>query len=710
MKTILILILFISSLSLQAQVLISGNVVDEKGEPVPGVNIYIENTYDGASSDSLGSFRFKTTEKGVQKLAATFIGYQKWVKEINLDTPADFRIILKESINTIDAVTITAGSFAAGDNKRAAVMEPLDVYTTASATGDIMGAMRTMPGTQAGADDGRLMVRGGDAYETHTFIDGLVTAKPYFSKTPDIATRGRFAPSLFSGVVFNSGGYSAEYGQALSSVLILNSNDMATEDVTGISVMIFGGELNRTKRWKNSSLSLNGSYMNFAPYREVFKSSLDWEKPVESGGVSMIVRQKDKSGGMWKGYINGDFGRMGYRVSEGNDGTGTIKIANNGENYYSNFTYRNKFSEKKAYRIGLSATYDHTKFLVGNKQIEDFWGNTEARFTVVHDLKEGMKITCGMSGTFDLYRQKITVDPETTYEPDFDELLSAGFVETEVMFTKNLAIRPGLRAEYSAILNKMNIAPRVAFAVNTWKDAQLSAAFGLYHQTPQKDYLKVVSNLDFEKATHYILSFQSGKMDERLFRTEVYYKTYRDLITYTGNEYYPVNISNSGNGYATGIDVFWRDQESLPGFDYWITYSFIDTERKYKYYPEKVTPDFISKHNFSVVGKYWLAKISTQVGMAYTYASGRPYNDPNSIKFMDKMAKAYSDLSLNLSHVFYIGNQYSVLYCSVSNVLGRDNIFGYRPTGYADAQGNYTMIPVKQDLKRMVFIGLFLNI
>jgi len=69
----------------------------------------------------------------------------------------------------------------------------------------------------------------------------------------------------------------------------------------------------------------------------------------------------------------------------------------------------------------------------------------------------------------------------------------------------------------------------------------------------------------------------------------------------------------------------------------------------------------------------------------------------------------YSDLSLNFSHIFYIGNQYSVLYCSVNNVLGNNNVLSYRPSGIADARGNYSLIPVKRNLKRMVFIGLFLN-
>jgi hypothetical protein len=216
--------------------------------------------------------------------------------------------------------------------------------------------------------------------------------------------------------------------------------------------------------------------------------------------------------------------------------------------------------------------------------------------------------------------------------------------------------------------------------------------------------------LNFEKATHYILSYQFGNVSERLFRAEAYYKSYTNLVTWQYGEYgLPVNLKNDGSGYAGGIDIFWRDQKSIKGFDYWVTYSYVDTKRKYQNYPVKATPYFISDHTFSVVGKYWLSKINTQVGMSYTAASGRPYNNPNASVFNGERTEMYSDLSLNFSHVFYIGNQYSVLYCSVNNVLGHDNVLSYRPSGIADAQGNYDLIPVKRDLKRMVFVGLFLN-
>ncbi len=707
MKTILFFFLAFFSFFAEAQTLISGSVKSENGEPLPGVNIYLENTYDGASSDETGNFSFTTEETGPFNLKATFIGYKSWQKEVDLSEDIQVEIVLAESVNTLDAVTITAGSFAASDESRASVMQPLDVYTTPTANGDVMAAMRTMPGTQAATDDGRLLVRGGDAYETQTYIDGLIAAKPYYSKTPDIATRGRFAPSLFSGVNFNSGGYSAEYGQALSSVLVLNSNDLAEDDNNGISVMSIGGELNKTKRWVNSSLMLSGGYTNLSVYDKLFNSAVDWEKPVQSVNGTAVFRQKTNSRGLFKAYVTADWGDLSYFVPNGNE---TMRISNGGTTVYSNFFYRDCLSEKTCYNAGVSSTFQNNKTGIDLDDVNTNELNVESRFSVIHDVSEGVKITWGLNDTYNKYNLDYLLNEGEKYNLNFNDNLVGGFVESEIKFSKNLAIRPGLRSEYSSVINRWNLAPRFALAFKTGKNAQISGAWGLYHQTPQAEYLRWTTQLQFEKAIHYILSYQSGDVEKRLFRAEAYYKTYSNLITYQAeNEYNISDIKNSGSGYAGGVDIFWRDRETIKGFDYWVTYSYIDTKRKYQDYPEKATPYFISKHNFSIVGKYWVSKITTQFGASFSAASGRPYNDLNSTAFMNEKTKPYSDLSLNMSHVFYIGNQYSVLYCSVNNVLGNNNVLTYRPAGFSEAQGNYTMIPVKRDLKRMVFIGLFLN-
>ncbi len=702
-------ILILSKITFGQTTTIKGTVTTKKGEPLPGVNIFIEGTYDGAGSDADGIFKFNTQETGTKTLKATFIGFKPWQQEIELKNTINIIIEMTESVNTLDAVTITAGSFTADDENRASIMKPLDVYTTPSANGDIMAAMRTMPGTQAAEDDGRLMVRGGDAYETQTYIDGLIAAKPYYSKTPDVATRGRFTPSLFSGVMFNSGGYSAEYGQALSSVLVLNSNDLAEDNNTGLSLMSIGAEASQTNRWTNASLSLSGGYTNMSVYDKIFNSNVDWKKPVESFNGTAIYRKRTNSSGMIKAYTTSNYGDLSYFVPTGTNNK-IILISNRGLTTYSNLSYRDCFSEKSCYKVGVSFTSQNNKTGLGDDKINTREHNIETRFNVVHNVSDGVKITWGANDTYSSYYQDYLENAGSDYDGQFSDNLIGGFTESEIKFTKNLAIRPGIRGEYSSVINRFNFAPRFSIALKTNKEGQISGAWGMYYQTPQADYLKLSTNLEFERAMHYILSYQVGNVSDRLFRAEAYYKNYRDLITWQYNEngLYE-NLTNDGNGYACGIDIFWRDQKSIKGFDYWITYSYIDTKRKYKNYPVEAPPNFISNHTFSIVGKYWVSKINTQFGTSFTAASGKPYNDPSTNIFNDKQTKPYSDLSLNFSHVFYIGKQYSVLYCSVNNVLGNDNILSYRSTEIGDAEGNYSLIPVKRDMKRFVFIGLFLN-
>ena len=98
-------------------------------------------------------------------------------------------------------------------------------------------ALSTLPGTQKIGETEGLFVRGGSASETKTVIDEMVVENPFFSSVPDIPSRGRFSPMLFKGTFFSTGGYSAQYGQALSSVLVLKTQDLAPKTQTAISLM-----------------------------------------------------------------------------------------------------------------------------------------------------------------------------------------------------------------------------------------------------------------------------------------------------------------------------------------------------------------------------------------------------------------------------------------------------------------------------------------
>ena len=136
------------------------------------------------------------------------------------------------------------------------------------------------------------------------------------------------------------------------------------------------------------------------------------------------------------------------------------------------------------------------------------------------------------------------------------------FLESEIKVSPKLAFRLGARAEYSSFLDEMSVLPRLSAAYKTGSSSQISVAWGKYKQKPVVEVLRFAPSLDSERSDHYILNFQYRK-NSRTFRVETYLKHYDHLVKY--QDLYsmePADYSNTGDGYAGGLDLFWRDSKS----------------------------------------------------------------------------------------------------------------------------------------------------
>ena len=352
-----------------AQTEITGIVVDAKNQPIEGANVYLEGTYDGATSLENGSFAFTTEETGEQTLIISFLSYETFQQKADVSSFSNVTIKLRDDVNSLDTVVISAGTFEAGDNSKVSVLKPLDVVTTASALGDFVGALQTLPGTSTVAEDGRLFVRGGDANETQIFIDGIRVFTPFTPTTNNIPTRGRYSPFLFDGITFSTGGYSAEFGQALSSVLLLNTIEEPDQEKTDIGIMSVGLALGHTEKWEKSSLSVNGSYINLAPYIAIFPDRNDWDKPFYGGSGEAVFRRKFNSG-MLKLYTAFDTGGFALTQEDINFPEGVYTKLNN-NNLYFNGSYRGMLTDTWSIFGGMSYTYAKTDVQFINDDIKD---------------------------------------------------------------------------------------------------------------------------------------------------------------------------------------------------------------------------------------------------------------------------------------------------------------------------------------------------
>jgi hypothetical protein len=293
---------------------------------------------------------------------------------------------------------------------------------------------------------------------------------------------------------------------------------------------------------------------------------------------------------------------------------------------------------------------------------------------------------------------------------ELDDLTPSLFIESEWKISAYLALRAGMRAEYSTLLREPGWLPRLSAAYKTGTYSQFSLAWGKYRQKPENEYLQFNPGLSYEQADHYILNFQYRKQ-RRTFRVEGYLKQYDNLVKYT-SAYSPLasDYSNSGYGSAQGIDIFWRDSESLQGSDYWISYSFLNTSRDYRDYPESVTPPFASAHNLSIVYKRFFTRLHTLGGITYSFASARPYNDMNTPGFMEGRTRPYHDISLNLTYLTTLFNRDCILHLNVTNLLGFNNIYGYRYAATPDENGIYPSQPIVPATGTMAIFLIMLSL
>jgi len=704
MKTIIALfILSIATIHLAAgQATVQGSVTDESGNPVIGANVYIKDSYDGASSDLNGAFSFKTSEEGLQMLIVTFVGYEKHQAEINLDDNSlNLNIQLKEAINRLDAVVISAGSFSAGDESNREVLETLDIVTTAGATADVAGALNTLPGTQTVGEQGRLFVRGGEGYETRTFIDGLEVLDSYSPSAPQTPTRGRFSPFMFDGTSFSTGGYSAEYGQALSSALILNTKDVAVQDRTDISLMSVGTDIAHSQTFDNSSVSAKIQYTNLTPYFELVSQRINYEQAPISYESNFAYRHKTKNGTL-KLYGNLNNTSLHIYRPQIIETSFEDEIKINNTYGYLNANYSSIINDNWSHSSGLSFTNSIEDLNVDDLELNDDLRGAHAKTVFFYDHSDKLSVKAGLEN-FTHYSRLLVSEDDV--ELDYNRNLSAAFTEADYYLSNDLVLRAGLRFEIDDIERQPYLAPRLSLARKIGKDGQLSVAYGKFNQSPEPEYFRVSQDLESEKASHYIINYQVNK-DGRTFRVEGYYKDYDQLIKFD-NQYAPETFTNEGYGFAKGIDLFWRDNKSIDNLDYWVSYSFLDTERDYQNFPYATKPGFSSEHNFSVVTKYFITDLKTQFGLTYSFASSRPYNNPNIPGFNTERTPAYHDLSINLSYLY---RSNIIFHASVTNALGIKNIFGYEWSEERNANNEFVSRPITLPAPRFIFLGVFITL
>ncbi len=725
-KLILIAGGLLFALAAGAQARINGEVMGPLGEAVPGAHIRMKGSQSGVVADSLGKFDFVTTRRGNQTLVVSSVGFKTYQQTLVVaDSTITLSITLDDAANTLEAVTVSAGSFEASDKAKGASLTPIDAYTVAGNGGDISNALRSLPGAQQVGEREGLFVRGGTSDETRMFVDGTLMKNPNYASVPGIMQPARINLFLFKGVLFNTGGYSALYGQAMSSALILESIDLPEKSSANFSVFPsnLGAGFQHLSKSGRSSYGGGLAYSNQGLYNKVVPQRPDYYHGPEYKSANANIRFKTGKTGMVKGYVAFAESNIGMRNPDTDSSSLRSDFRLKNPNIYGTVSYRTDLGTDWRLDAGMAYTFDknslQNRLLSGNNEpIALPYAPFSAKnndITLRSHFAQGRAV---LTRSFER-NQAFRLGGETFYFHDVQhyngtamklrDQLSAFFIEGDIHLGEHLAFRPGLRGEYSSLLRKAAVAPRASLGYRVATGSQLNLAYGIFYQKPENRYLVQNERLGFSRSEHYVLNY-SKKANNRFFRTEVYYKKYRNLV-----RTFP-DITLGGDGYAKGLEVFWRDKKTVRNLDYWLTYTYLDTKRNYLDYPEGIRPSFTSPHTFTIAVKRFFQGISTNVNVSYSYAAGRPYydiragGDAGTRIYDSGTARPYNVLNLHVSKMMSFFRKskfrdYSGFAFGANNILGTKQIFGYN---YA-YNGNFKT-PVTLPATRFYFVGVFMSL
>lgn len=712
---------------------IYGVVVDGNGEVLPYVNVVLEGTVEGAATDQEGVFSFSTTLTGMYTIVASMIGYEPVNKRIEL-TPGDsveVGFMLKETLINMEEAVVTASSYVTG-MEDAATLQPLEVVTTPGAAADILLAIKTFPGTAMVDEGAGLFVRGGDVNETVLHLDQATVIHPYKYESPTGGVFGTIPPFLVDGTYFSSGGFSAKYGNALSGMLAMRSQNMplvssytfnlglAAASV-GVNVPLIPGRLGVRFSGNRSFTEFMMNVNRIAD--EFVQTPRGWD-----GNLSLIFTYSPT--GQIKLFNFSTFDRLGVLVDEPSfeavfRGESRSRMHNLQWSDILGPWFLQASVSLSHYRAGrdlglldISQTDQSGKLRIdAERDPEDERLRLFAGFEVETLGNDFTGIIPTRDDIFDPNGSSYTIDSR-----DLGTRLG-GYGELEYKWSRRIATRIGGRFDKLSLSPQWTIDPRVSllYAINA--NTEIRLAWGIYHQVALPyQYRDVASRgLKPQQAQHYIAGLH---FDKKLWqaRVEGYIKPYKDLLLENEqNEY-----ESAGEGLARGVDVFLKYggflQTRVNG---WISYSYLTSNRtQLRFSPsgavfEKGPSPFDISHNLTLVAKarvigFW------STGFTFRHATGRPITPITGALLIEEQGyylpiegpvgserlPAFQRLDMNLSYYLPFGRGHNAtFYFAVSNLLNRSNVLDYNYTAdYSERTER------RSNYKRFVYFGVSVNL
>lgn len=658
-RIILILLgLFIWStteVAAQQKASVSGYVTDsETGETLISANIGFQGTRLGASTNTLGYYTITNIDPGTYTLVGSYIGYQSYSRQISLKPGENLRLDIGLIPESIELEEIEVRSQAELEEQKnigtAQVNTELIKELPSVFEADVFRSVQLLPGVKAASDfSSGLYIRGGSPDQTLILLDRTMVYNPshffgFFST---------FNPDAIKDVRLYKGGYPAEYGGRLGSVLtIYNKDGNRKETVGSATIGLLASRASIEGPYKKGSWMLAVRRSTLEPLLAGLRQSVD-NIPSKfyfydvNGKINFDANANNKfSLAFYAGQDRVTFPFTDDAVFELDYGNQTV--SGNWTHIFSEKLFANTVLTGSRYFNYPDFDLAGTPFSRENN-IYDFSLKSDLEYLPnnEHRLKMGF-----WSGIF-TFRLNDTFDQRTTFQSRIQNQYASFYVQDEWRPSDRWILTPGARFNYFSDGEYIRVEPRVAVEYRPTDRVRLQGAYGRYNQFITLISSEAFSGFDVWLTSaegvspafgdQFVLGAKTIPFPDYGLDVEFYYRSMNDLfeldpfIPDVGGLPYQ-DVFRFGEGYAYGAEVFFEKRagrftgflgytlaftwRKFPGFNAEIS----NREQTARFYP----PKYDRRHDINAVGNYQLndrwkftASFNFATGQSYTKVLGR---------------------------------------------------------------------------------------
>jgi outer membrane receptor for ferrienterochelin and colicin len=746
----------------QKKVNLSGVVKEvSSGETIIGANILLyrdslrqTEMVRGTASNRFGFYSIPQLDAGKYFMFVSCVGYENKMIEINLSesqaTPR-FDITLISSAYKLQDVIVEGKKRTDFSSTTSTIdVDPALVQTLPSIGGetDIFRALQLLPGVTAATEiSSGLYVRGGSPDQNLTLVDGVVVYNP--------SHLGGFASTFNSDVLKDikliKGGFPAEYGGRLSSVLDITMREGTKEKFMGSASLntistraTIEGPLDTS-----STFIISGRAMyldKILPITSKFNNIPRYNFFDLNGKVNYVISDKDRV--FFSGFLSQDniveapnSQDVGFDISWRN---ATVNLSwtsfssstlfNNTALMFTNYRFYTLIKDKNPTNISFDYFTDSDLYdFLLRRETQAFVGEE-------HTLKFGAE---AIYHNFNTTTSDFFIE-ELKYRPNYGDKISGFelslYAQDEWLIFSNLRTNSGVRLYYFPNGKLFAFEPRLSFTYYLLDRFILRGAFAVANQAlhmlnrhdiylPTDVWYPSTRNIKPTKSVQGSFGFEATSPERTyLLSIEAYYKNMKNLYEFRNNSDFSFEADledqlTIGRGESYGFELFFNKRiGTVTG---WIGYTLGWTKR---YFEELNTgepfyPRYDRRHDISVVLS-WNIDPSLSFGATWVYGTGQAYflpvgqyqiggllnpNDNTSSVYYENSKRdafrlpPFHKLDLSLKYKLKISDSDLELTANVYNVYNRFNIFS-KYVGYKTDPVNGKKYPVLKQFTLFPFL------